>query len=338
MEEDIRKTFETVTLVQEGGLEFQTVGPVELYKGKGTGEKGEWVNTTKNSLYDLMNLWKGEEIANLFSNLPDVPYETIGGLNIEATYSHLNRVATTALFRNIEKKGGVQLVDSFRRGFLDEQLYEIEAYVAEYLEKTEGVSGTMTEDLRQKLNVGEDAWKVYDVIQESLKMSDKAVLDSGYVRRPRTEFSLSIQVDPHRVLQVSAREFQEDLLKWAKVSNEWGVVQTGDAAANVAEELYRNYYEGLSRKYETYSSISDISSVVDKQRNLRFVDAKAKIAFSEKYGGHSPSRLDTLKGVVWRLRAEDRLQCFQRGDFRCGFRFEDGGRVWMAWDTPFPDP
>ena len=284
LEEDARKMHQTMSYVREGGLEFELDFPVKFSKEGGLVAADQLGKKTKHSLLNLVRLNKGEELNNLFNYMPDMPYQTLGGDNLQSTYSHKKRVFTTALLRGVETSGGKRLMALFRDGHLDVQIFEIEAYIKANTDRSQGVHGKVIEDAKEKLNVSEDAFKVYNVLREVSEGSQRSVLEAGYQRRPRSSYIGTVAYDGHVVIRTPEEEFVSDVLRYAQILDDEGHPLLDQELEGSARAIYKSFQEGAGRLPPMDSSVRDVRGILDRPRTLDFKSGQAKYDFLQKYG------------------------------------------------------
>ena len=260
LEEDFRKIHERVSNVLDGGVRLKG------YEADGT------ISKIVHGGLDIVDRMKGKELLNLFKYNPDAPYRSLGGDNVHATQSHIERTLTVSMFRRIEQAGGTALYKKFFNGYLDDDIYKIEHYYNTKLDESVGVHGTTAEDAKQNLNVSEDAFKVYKILNEITEASQRFLTDSGMPRKARQNYIGMVAYDTVKVLNTPKNEFIKDLLEHT------------ESDIYSAEALYQSFVEGTQRLTTLDAPVDDLRNIVDKSRDIRYKTGETKSNFLKKYG------------------------------------------------------
>ena len=261
LEEDFRKIHERVSNVLDGGVKL-----------KGYDPDGSTANKAFHKGLDIFDRLKGKELLNLFKYNPDAPYRSLGGDNVHATQSHIERVLTVSMFRRIEQAGGQTLYKKFFSGYLDDDIYKIEDYYKTKLRESQGVHGTSAEDAKQSLNVSEDAFKIHKILTDVTNASQRFLTDAGMPRKALPNYIGAVSYDTVAILKTPKNDFIKDLLE-----------HTG-ADIYAAESLYQSFVEGSQRLTSLDAPIDDLRNIVDKSREIVYKSGESKSKFLKKYG------------------------------------------------------
>lgn len=251
-EADIQKIYQVLKLVEVGGLEARYKA-VEKVMGN-------------------LRWMEGPELLNLITFMPDMPYASLGGDNIQATYNSYNQHLKALLFRRLEKDVGTDGVKLFMKGLLDKDLIAIKQYMVKKLDEQKGKHGTVQEDGKQQLQVSDTSWKVYNILREVMDGSQKLLLSSGFYRSPRDAYLGAIIYDTSTVLKTPRDTFVND------------VVDATSLSVEQANDIYSSFAE-LNRLPSDYEGpLRDLRGFLEKHRKLDFKDVDAEYNFLAKYG------------------------------------------------------
>ena len=265
-QEDIGKVFRVLNWVKDGGLEIN-------------------LKSKRGKLENVFRYMEGEEFLNLFKYMPDMPFETIGGETILGTQSHLERTFTVGFLRKLEETIGIENLDLFKKGHLDDQLYKVEAYMLQEANKEGSRAGLSGGSVWEKVGVSKTSWDIYEAIRETLDVSQKHLVDSGIMRRPRKGYMGIISYDSRKVLRTTKKEFIDDLIEHVEFWRKDKTFETdADAKMAMAEDIYLSFTETTGRSLDRTGMEVDIQKALESHRLLDFKTPKNKIAFLDKYG------------------------------------------------------
>ena len=291
--EDVRKIHRAIVAVGAGGYDPRMIAEDPrkwmklLAKSRGVAEGtfGDW--------------GQGDELLNFFKYMPDAPYATMGGDNVIATQSNIERTLKTLLFRRLENdpEHGRDLLDMLAKGMLDKQLHQIEHYAVRKLREQGATLQKIAEEGAEDLKtVSPAAWKAYEAIREVMDASQKTLLDSGYYRAPRRGYMGVVAYDTGRVLARGRDGFVKDLLEAAEFRGGDGNPLTPDAAAAAAEDVFDSFQDQSRFTFNVDGPVAEMRTLLDRHRRVDFRTADTKIAFLDKYGrvpGPNSSRVSS---------------------------------------------
>lgn len=256
LEQDLEFAHRIVKFINSGGLKSRNIPGVTNRMGLG-----------KFNLF-----YEGSELLNLFKSQHNMPYQVLGGLNVETTQKSFFSNIVSPTIAQIKESGGDRLLDDFASGKLDREIMKIQHARYKMKQDQGGIAGQAKERLAE-LQVSDDALAIETILRRGMSLSQRYLTETGYSRDALPDYIGRRSYNTRKILSVPREEFIADVMTYGL-----------DMSEIDARNLRDSFSESAGQVFGTTDSISDVRERFNKNRRLKFKDAESEFAFLDKYG------------------------------------------------------